>query len=303
MFNGKNIDWQSKLVLSATYVSAFTAVASLIVKLFALYLTDSPTVLATFVDSLLDLIAAFINYVAALYASFPPDNKYRFGYGRAEDLAVFVQASLFGVSGIFILVQSVKRIVVPSFVTHEYIAIWLMCVPTLMTLALVIYQKYVVRKTGSNIVKCDSLHYSSDLITNIMVILALYVNKEFGIYIVDPIFAGIVGLYMMYGAVHLVRTTFNNLMDREFDSEEKDRLHQIILSHKGIKGYHDLKTRHAGRRSFIQFHLEIYGNISLKQAHQITEELEIRIRKEFDSADVIVHQDPEDVIEEKQFDD
>lgn len=301
MFKSKNIDQKSKLVLNAVYVSIITAVIILIAKLFAWYLTDSSIVLASFIDSLLDIMASFFNYIAAWYASSPPNSRYRFGYGRAEDLAVFIQSSLFGISGVIILIQAIKKIVFPSEIENEGGAIWLMLFSIVMTLVLLFYQRSVIRRTGSKIVKFDSFHYSTDLFTNIMVIVALYLHKAFDIYIVDPICAGALGLYMIYGGVRLVRSTFSNLMDHEFDDSEKDKLHKIILAHKDVKGYHDLKTRHAGQKSFIQLHLELDGNISLNKAHQIAEEVDMMIRKEFKDVDVIIHQDPEDVMEKRQF--
>lgn len=303
MFNSKNIDHQSNLVISAVFVSVFTAIVILIAKIFAWYLTGSAAVLASFVDSLLDIVASLINYIAARYASRPPDDKHRFGYKRAEDLAVFIQASLFGISGVVILAQSVKHMVFPRVIEHENVAIWVMIFSIVLTSMLLIYQKYVFNKTKSNIVKCDSLHYTVDLFTNALVILVLFLSDRFNSVIIDPIFAACIGLYMLYGAMKLLRGTFNNLMDHEFDRKEKQKLNDIILSHKDVLGYHDLKTRHAGSKSFIQLHLELDGKISLNKAHHIADKVQEMIREEFHRAEVLIHQDPAGVEEDRQFHD
>ena len=303
MFNSKNVDRQSDLVLSAVYFSVFTAIVILMAKVFAWYLTSSTTVLASLVDSLLDVVASVINYIAARYASRPPDDEHRFGHGRAEDLAIFIQASLFGISGVIILVQSIKHMVFPRVMEHENVAIWVMVFSIVLTSILLLYQFYVFRQTRSNIVKCDSLHYTVDLFTNAFVILALFLSYRFDSVLVDPIFASCIGLYMLYGAMKLVRGTFDNLMDHEFDKKEKKKLNDIILSHKDVRGYHDLKTRHAGSKSFIQFHLELDGSISLNKAHRIAELVEDIIHKEFQRAEILIHQDPAGVDEETQFHD
>lgn len=303
MFNTKHSKNQSNLVLSAVCASVLTALFILASKVFAWYLTNSSTVLASFIDSFLDITASFINYIAVRYSRRPPDNEHRFGHERAEDLAVFIQSSLFAISGIFILIQSVKRLIIPKAIEREDIAIYVMVFSIVLTSLLVLYQRYVYSQTRSKIIKCDSLHYSIDLFTNFFVIIALYLSYKFKNYSIDPIFAGIIAIYMLFGAFRLLIPIFNNLMDHEFDEVEKKKLHKIILSHKDVKGYHDLKTRHAGCKSFIQLHLELDRDISLRKAHRIGDVVEEMIRKEFRGVEIIIHQDPEGVEEKVQFHD
>jgi ferrous-iron efflux pump FieF len=280
------------LVLRAVSASIFTAILILISKVVAWYVTDSPTILATMTDSFLDISASFINFIAAKYALQPADNEHRFGHGKAEDLAVFTQSTFFGLSGLFIIVIAVKRIVHPEVTKASGFGIAVMVFSIFATLLLIIYQTYSYRKTSSKILKADRLHYVIDLFTNVAVIASLYLSEKLASKIIDPIFAICIALYLLYGAWDLLSSAFHNLLDHEFKSSEKDKLHEVIMSHKKVQGYHDLKTRYAGRHSFIQFHLELEGKMTLHESHDISEEIEDRILKEFKRAEVIIHQDP-----------
>lgn len=281
------------LIIRAVYASIITAALILLAKVVAWYVTDSPTILATLTDSFLDIAASLINFVAAKYALQPPDNEHRFGHGKAEDLAVFTQSTFFGLSGIFIIVISIKRIIYPIHTVKNDFGIMVMIFAIFATSMLLMYQTYTYRKTSSNIVKADRLHYGVDLLTNFAVIASLYLSEKFDSKIIDPIFAMLIALYLLYGAWSLLRKAFHNLLDHEFNEEKKKILHDIILSDKDVKGYHALKTRYAGRKSFIQFHLELDGNMSLNESHKIADEIESKIMDKFKDIEVIIHQDPE----------
>lgn len=289
------------LILRAIYASISVSSLIIIAKIIGWYITDSTTILASLTDSLLDVTASLINFIAAKYALQPPDNEHRFGHNKAEDLAVFAQSSFFGLSGIFVIMVSIKRLIVPKVIEHDILGIYIMLFSIVVTIFLLVYQTYVLKKTSSNIVKADRLHYSFDLLTNFAVIISLYLSGIFNNKFIDPLFAIFIAVYILYGAAKLLINALNNLMDHEFEEEEKSKIHKIIMSSKQALGYHDLKTRKAGRKYFIQFHLEMDGNISLIQSHNIAEDIEKKLKDEFENLEIIIHQDPEGIDEEKQF--
>lgn len=282
----------NNLVIRAVSASIVTAIVILIAKVVAWYVTDSPTILATLTDSFLDIAASFINFIAAKYALQPADNEHRFGHGKAEDLAVFTQSTFFGLSGIFIIVIAAKRIVHPETTKDSEFGIAVMLFSIVATLLLVLYQTYSYKKTSSKIVKADRFHYVIDLFTNVAVIVSLYLTKILDSKIIDPIFAICIALYLLYGAWDLLNSAFHNLLDHEFKPSDKDKLHEVIMSHKKVKGYHGLKTRYSGRQSFVQFHLELEGKMTLNESHSISEAIEDKIMEAFKRAEVIIHQDP-----------
>jgi cation diffusion facilitator family transporter len=278
-----------KIATSASVISAFIIIIG---KLIGWAMTDSLAILASLTDSLLDIVASIINLIAARYSLQPPDHKHRFGYGKAEDLAVFTQSSLFGISGIFLLVNAAKRMMYPEPIENNMIGIWIMAFSMGVTLILVIIQRYVIKKTNSQVVKADQLHYSVDLLSNAVVILSLFLSSKLDSDIIDPLFSIMIALYILYGAWHLLEGAFKNLMDHEFDDKEREAIFNIVLQHHKVKGLHDLKTRYSGPRPFIQFHLELDGDMSLKEAHHIAEEIEAKLLQRFTDAEITIHQDP-----------
>jgi len=289
------------LIIRAAYGSIIVGIIIILAKIIGWYFTDSPTILASLMDSLLDISASFINFIAARYALQPPDNEHRFGHDKAEDLAVFTQALFFGLSGIFVVFVAAKRLVHPKLVEFEEFGIAIMCFSSIATTVLVLYQSYVFSKTKSSIVKTDRFHYSIDLITNATIIASLYLSAKFNSKILDPMFAMIIAIYILYGSWRLISKAFHNLMDHEFHESEKNKIHMILSANEQIKGYHDLKTRYAGRKPFIQFHIELDGEMPLKESHKILDKIEREIVEKFKDAEVIIHQDPEGIEEKKQF--
>ena len=280
------------LVIRAVYASILTAILILVSKVIAWYVTDSPAVLATLLDSFLDIAASFINFAAAKYALQPPDNEHRFGHGKAEDLAIFAQSTFFAMSGIVIIIVSIKKLIIPVHVQESEFGMIVMLFSIVTTSCLISYQTYVYKKTQSGIVKADRLHYSTDLVANFAVIISLYLSKLWDSKIVDPIFALFIAGYILYGSFELFSRAFRNLLDHEFSEYERRKLHLIISSNKKVKGYHNLKTRYAGRKAFIQFHLELDGEMSLRDSHSISDEIEEKIMLKFTDAEVLIHQDP-----------
>ncbi len=289
------------LIKRATYMSVVVSLIIVLIKLLAWYYTDSPTIFASFTDSMLDIASSLLNFVAARYSMQPPDNEHRFGHGKVEDLAVFSQSVFFVLSGVFVLGVSIKRILVPMPLEHGFFGIMVMIFSIIVTVFLISYQSYVVKKTNSRIVAADRLHYSMDLLTNLAVIISLLLSLYFDNAYIDPVFALFISFYIIFNAVKLITSAFKNLTDHEMEDKKKERVKEIILSNPKVKGFHDLKTRYSGRKPVIQFHLELDGNMSLHDAHNISEDLEQKILKVFRGADIIIHQDPHNIDEEVNF--
>lgn len=288
-------------IVRATILSVMVAIIIVLAKFVGWYYTDSLTILASVTDSLLDIAASFVNFIAARYALQPPDNEHRFGHGKAEDLAVFTQSAFFSLSGIFILGVSVRRLIFPAPLEHGKFGIIVIIFSIIMTIFLIMYQTYAYKKTRSQIVKADRLHYSVDLFSNMAVIVSLSLSEYFNSEYIDPIFASLIAIYMLVSAIRLINNAFKNLMDHEMEEEHRSKIKKIIMSNKRVRGFHDLKTRYSGRKAVIQFHIELDGKMPLNEAHKIAERIESKICHSFKGADVIIHQDPAELDEEVEF--
>jgi ferrous-iron efflux pump FieF len=283
----------------ATHASV--AVATLLISLkFAGWLaTGSVAVLSSLVDSLLDIGASLINLVAVRHAMSPADREHRFGHGKAEPLTVLGQSAFIVGSALLVLAEAVRRLIWPVRVDNPPLGIAVMIVSIAVTVALVAYQRHVVRRTGSIAIRADELHYRSDIVLNGSVIAALALGSLFNEPILDPLFGAAIGAWIVYSAVRLAALSVTQLMDRELSDDEREKIRAIAESHPQVVAAHDLRTRVAGPTAFIQIHLEMDGRLSLLRAHQISDEVEGHLRAAYPHAEILIHQDPEGVDEQR----
>jgi len=282
---------QARLMRLATYASATVAIILIIAKLIAWMWTDSITILATLIDSCLDAAASLITLFAVHHALQPADKEHRFGHGKAEALAGMGQSMFIAGSAAFLLLESINRLLHPKELEVLNIGIVVMLISIALTAGLIAFQQHVVRQTGSTAIAADSIHYKTDLLVNVGVIIALLLAM-YGWAGFDPIFAIAIAFYILHSAWEIASTAIDQLMDKELSDEDRADIKQLATSHPEVKGIHDLRTRKAGLTNFIQFHLELDGQLSLMQAHTIADEVEATIKATWTDAEIIIHEDP-----------
>jgi ferrous-iron efflux pump FieF len=286
-----------QLMRWATYASVATALLLIAAKVVAYVLTDSVSLLSTLLDSLLDAAASLINLFAVRHALTPADREHRFGHGKAEPLAALGQSTFIAGSAVFLLVQAANRLVSPHPVTHTGIGLGVMAFSIAATLLLVLFQRFVIRRTGSLAIKADSLHYASDLVVNSSVVLALLLVAVYDWQRVDSLFGAGIGLYIIYTAWQIAHGALDMLMDRELPDEDRKRIRAIATAHPGVLAVHDLRTRAAGLTVFVQLHLEVDGKLTLAEAHTIADAVEAEICAAYPDAEVLIHEDPAGLVE------
>jgi ferrous-iron efflux pump FieF len=284
------------LAALASIVVALTLIAA---KLAAWLITDSIVILTSLVDSGIDLLASLVTFISVRQAAQPADRAHRYGHGKAEALGAFAQAGFVGGSALILASEAIQRLIAPQAISQGHIGIAVMLLAIALTGALVLFQRAVVRRTGSVAIRADSLHYRGDLLMNLAVIAALVLTEVLGSPLVDPLFALAIVAWLLYGAVKVARHALDMLMDRELPSELRAHIRALALGHPGAHGVHDLRTRRAGADVFIELHLELDGGLSLDRAHDITHEVEARIREAYPDADIIVHQEPAGLADER----
>jgi ferrous-iron efflux pump FieF len=287
----------ARLMRWATYASVATALALIAAKVVAYVLTDAVSLLSTLLDSLLDAAASLVNLLAVRQALTPADREHRFGHGKAEPLAALGQSTFIAGSALFLLVQAGSRLVAPQPVTNAAVGLAVMAFSIAATLVLVLYQRFVIRRTGSLAIKADALHYASDLIVNASVVVALVLAGTYGWQRADPIFAAAIALYIVYTAWQIARSALDMLMDRELPDEDRRRIRAIALANPQVRAVHDLRTRASGPTTFVQMHLEVDGELTLTQAHAIADAVEAQILRAFPGAEIIIHEDPAGIAE------
>ena len=287
----------ARLMKLATVLAMGVALTLISVKLVAWMSTGSVALLSSLIESTLDAFASLVNIMAVRHALTPADSDHRFGHGKAEPLAGLAQSAFIIGSALLLISESAHRLLHPEPVSNGMAGVFVMVFSIVVTLALVTFQRRVIAKTESVAISADALHYFTDLMMNFGVLISLVLTSVLGWTWVDPVFALGIGLYILWGSGQLAWGSYNLLMDKEFPDEDRTLIKDIARAHPDVRNVHDLRTRSSGQQQFIQLHLELDGDMPLRRAHDISDDVEAQIRDAFPKADVIIHQDPAGIAE------
>jgi len=276
----------------AALASVGLAATLVLGKLITWLVTDSVAVLSSLVDSCIDGLAAIVTLVSVHHAARPADRAHRFGHGKAEPVGALLQAAFLAGSALIVASEAIARLIKPQPISYGEIGIAVMLAAIALTGGLILFQRAVVRRTGSIAIGADIWHYQSDLFTNLAVIAALGLTLATGWPYFDPLFACAIVAMLAYGAAGIGRRAVDMLMDRELSAADRERIERLALAHPQAQGVHDLRTRRAGSDVFIELHLELDSGLPLGRAHDIAHEVEDRIREAFPDADIVLHQEP-----------
>ncbi len=270
-----------------------------LLKLGAAFYSGSLAVLSSMIDSLSDILASAITFVAIKFSAKPASEMHRYGYGKAEAVSALFQAAFIAGSGLFVMYDSLTRLMQPRALEQTGLAIAIMVISLVSTLFLISYQKHVAKVTESQAINADSEHYVVDILTNASIILSLTVVKLFDIDWFDTLTAFVIAVYLLINAYRLACEAINLLLDHELDDDIRDNIKKIVSAHKEVKGMHDLRTRSLGNEYMFELHLELDGGQTLYQAHEISDAVEQTLIKAYPNAQIIIHQDPAGIKEHR----
>jgi len=289
----------ARLLRLATRASVAVACTLIVAKAVAWWLSGSVSMLAGLTDSALDGVTSLLNLLAVHYALRPADDDHRYGHGKAESLAGMAQSLFIGGSAVLIAFQAYERIQHPEPIGAPWLSIGVIVFSLLLTAALLMLQHRVIKQTGSNAVRADSLHYRSDMLLNGSILLAL-ILAGFGFEQLDAWFGLGIAAYILWSAIQIARESFSVLMDEELPSDVSQHMLELACSVPGVLGAHDLRTRISGNHWFVQLHLELPGELTLSVAHGISDQAADAIHKAYPRAEVLVHADPQEVVKSER---
>ena len=287
----KNIS-DEQLKKLATIAGVSLAVGLMIIKLLASWYTGSLAILSSLVDSISDIFASVIAFIAVRFSSLPASCRHRYGFGKAEALSALVQSAFIAGSGLFVIYEGVNRFINPTLLVEMSVGIGVMVFSLILTVIVVAFQQYVAKKTKSLAVDADSVHYAVDIVTNISIILSLLVVKFWGLEWFDPLAAVFVSAYLLYNAFKIAKEAVALLLDKELPEEVRNKVIEAVKEYEFCQGIHDLRTRDSGGIYMFELHLELDGALPLYEAHRLTELVENKIKKLYPKSQVIIHQDP-----------
>ena len=281
------------LTTRAALASVATALFLLGLKGFAAYETGSVAMLGSLADTGLDLIASLVTLYGVRVASLPADHDHRFGHGKAEALAALFQVALIAVSAVVIGTRAVHRLGEDAVTTEAGFGIGVSLLAIAATMLLLFYQRRVIRRTDSIAIKADHVHYQSDLLLNTAVIAALILEQSAGLTGADPVFGIAIALWLLRGAWKASARAVDQLMDKEWDEAKRQRFLEAAQLHPALKGLHDLRTRTSGSADFVQFHVWVDPELTVAAAHDMMDEAELSLQREFPGTEFLIHLDPE----------
>ncbi|MGZ8998497.1 MAG: cation diffusion facilitator family transporter [Allosphingosinicella sp.] len=284
---------RSALTTRAAMASVTVATLLLVLKTYAAWATGSVAMLGSLADTTLDVIASLITLMGVRVAAMPADREHRFGHGKAEALAALVQAILISLSALAIAWRAVLRMIEGQRTSGATEGIIVSIVAILLTFVLIFYQRSVIRRTGSVAIGADAVHYQSDLLLNLAVIAALALEQYGGFVGADALFGLAIALWLIFAARRASVHAVDQLMDREWPDEKRARFIEVAARHPQGLGIHDLRTRSSGAHDFAQFHIWIDPKMTVAAAHEVVEDIEGDLEREFPGIEVLIHLDPE----------
>jgi ferrous-iron efflux pump FieF len=288
---------RSGLTTRAALASIAMAILLVVLKAYAAVQTSSMAMLGSLADSGLDLIASLIILLGVRIAAAPADDEHRFGHGKAEALAALVQVILISLSAIFIGFRAVQRLTTGAQTADAELGIAVSLVAVVLTAGLITYQRHVVRKTNSLAIGTDKLHYSSDLLLNISVVIALGLDQYAHLTGADAVFGLLIALWLLWGAYKASSHAFDQLMDREWPDDLRQRFLSAANDYPELRGLHDLRTRSSGTHFFAQFHVWVPGDWTVQEAHDRLDAIEEELQERFPGTEILIHVDPEGQID------
>jgi cation diffusion facilitator family transporter len=261
----------------ATVVSTSVATLLVFVKLTIGIASGSVAVLASAIDSLLDMAVSIFNFFAIKKAEEKPDEYYHYGKGKIQAIAGVIEGTIITMSGLYIIYVAIEKLRKGSETTLLTPSIIAMAISIVVTYILVKYLLKVAEETDNIVIKADALHYKTDLWSNAAVLVALGLVSLTGLDSIDALFGLGIGVYIIYSAYEIIVEGVEILLDKALDAEVVDKIGEIISSHPEVTSYHWLKTRTDGTTNFVEFHMVLRPNMLLMEAHRIAEEVEEKI--------------------------
>ena len=284
---------RAKLSTRAALASVAVALLLLVAKAWAAIATDSTAMLGSLADTALDLAASLVTLAGVRIAALPADQDHRFGHGKAEALVALGQVVLIAASAIGIAWRSVERLINGAPTANAEFGIGVSIAAMAATLGLLAYQRHVIRQTGSVAIQTDNIHYQSDLLLNSAVIAALVIDQWLSVGGADAAFGIAIALWLLWGAWRAAGQSVDQLMDREWPAEKREAFLAAASEYPELKGIHDVRTRTSGAHDFIQFHVWVPADWTVREAHDRLDPIEEQLQARFAGTEILMHLDPE----------
>ncbi|MEK7597739.1 MAG: cation diffusion facilitator family transporter [Patescibacteria group bacterium] len=275
------------------WFSIFTAIITISLKSIAYFLTGSVGLLSDALESLVNLTAAIIALTMLKIAEQPPDKEHRYGHSKAEYFASVMEGLLIFIAAIAIIISAIGRIIHPKIIEQAFLGLGISVIASVINY--IVAQKLLkVGKTYHSIsLEADGHHLMTDVITSIGVIVAVFLVVITGWQILDPVVAILVAFNIVFTGYKLIKRSILGLLDTSIPNEELDIVKYVFKKYesKGLK-FHGLRTRQSAQRRFVDFHVLVPGDWTVKKGHDLLENIEKEVRDSIEKVTVSTHLEP-----------
>ncbi|KIM03812.1 MAG: cation transporter [Sulfurovum sp. AS07-7] len=261
----------------ATIISSSVAFFLVCIKFIVGIFSGSVAVLASAIDSMLDFFVSIFNFFAIKKAEEYPTQNFQYGKGKIQGIAAVIEGTIIIVSGLFIIYKAIEKAIYKESTSMLLPSIYIMVFSIIVTFLLVMYLSSIAKKTDNIVIKSDALHYKTDLWSNGVILLSLFLVFVTKQDIIDAVFGFGIGIYIIYSAIEIVVEGIKILLDHALPEDQVAKIEQILKNHKEITSFHWLKTRTDGSVNFVEFHMVLRPNMLLLEAHRIAEQAEDKI--------------------------
>lgn len=279
--------------LFAAKLSITTAVSLSALKFVVGIVTGSMAVLASAIDSMLDILMSGVNFLAIRHAEQPADDSHAYGHGKFETMAALIQSLVIGGSGVWIIMESIRRLLSGNAPSKLGSGMLVLIFSVGASWLISRYLVSVAKQTDSAALRADSLHFAMDVYTNLALAAGLVLMHFLNIPWLDALLSLLVGAFIVNEAVKLARHALADVLDAQLPEDLRSRIENIIEQRGGdLLSCHNLRTRKSGSRKIIDFHLTVCKNLTVDESHRITEELEEEIEQALNNSDITIHVEP-----------
>ncbi len=284
------------ILKKATIISSLTAFCLAVLKLVVWIISGSVAILSSAIDSLLDMFVSLFNLFAVSSSQKAPDKKFNYWRGKVEALASFLEWFVIAISGLYIFYESIRKIIFKEHI--EFIDLWIyvMIFSVIITALLVYFLDKIAKKTKNIVIEADSLHYKTDLLSNIWILIWIFIIYFTNLYILDSLIGMVIATYIIMSSFKIIKKWYLLIIDVSLENEEVNKIKDIIVNHPKILSLHLFKSRKSWNFKFVESHIVFWKDMLLSEAHSISHEIEDSIMNLDKNSkwNITLHLDPYD---------
>ncbi len=274
-------------------LSIFSNIFLIILKLIAGVASNSVSIISEAIHSMMDLVAAVIAFFSVRISSQPPDKEHPYDHGKFENISGVVEGLLILLAAGWIIFEAIKKFSNPEPVGFLYLGFVVMSISAIVNYFVSKRLYKVAKEYDSIALEADALHLKTDVYTSAGVAFGIFLIWITDLHFLDPIIAILVALIILYESIVLIKNAFRPLLDTSLPESDLQLIHSTLNGYLSeCIGYHKFRSRKSGSQKYLDFHLEVPETMTVRDAHDLCDKIEIDLKNKLTELDVNIHIEP-----------